>query len=293
MTATRPRLAAVAAMGLGALALSGCAVLGPAADGTGSDTIAEKTTTVPLLNPDQLSVCADVPYPPFEFFEGNTLVGYDIDIAQRIADDLGVRLNVVDTSFEGIESGASLSGCDLNQSSISITEERQRLMGFSLPYLDDDLVLVSGKDSGITDIDSAQGRRVGVQAATTGEAYAEEQGLNTVQFEDGGMQLEALKAGTVDALLGNQSVILYGLKDDERFSVVDSFDTGESLGIGVSPENSLLLSAVNRSLTEMEEDGTLHELRTKWFGQEAADAHVTQSGAAAGSASTDTEEDGQ
>ena len=290
MTTTRHRLTAVVALGLGTMALSGCAVLGPAADGTGSDTIAEKAADVPLLDPDQLSVCADVPYPPFEFMDGNQLVGYDIDIAQRIADDLGVRLNVVDTSFEGIESGASLSGCDLNQSSISITAERQRLMAFSLPYLDDDLVLVSGRDSGITDLESAQGRRVGVQAATTGEAYAEEQGLDTVQFEDGGMQLESLKAGTVDALLGNQSVILYGLKDDERFSVVDSFDTGEALGIGVSPENGLLLSAVNRTLTDMEEDGTFHELRAKWFGEEAADAHVTQAGAPGDS---ETEEDGQ
>lgn len=271
MTATRPRLTAVAAMGLGALALSGCAVLGPAADGTGSDTIAEKTTTVPLLNPDQLSVCADVPYPPFEFFEGNTLVGYDIDIAQRIADDLGVRLNVVDTSFEGIESGASLSGCDLNQSSISITEERQRLMGFSLPYLDDDLVLVSGKDSGITDIDSAQGRRVGVQAATTGEAYAEEQGLNTVQFEDGGMQVQALQAGTVDAALGNQSVLLYSLKDDDRFEVVESLPTGEQLGMAVGPQKAQLGSAVNRALQELRNDGTVAELQERWFGQAQED----------------------
>lgn len=269
MTTTRHRMAAVATLCLGGLALSGCAVLGPSASGTGSGANADDVTTVPLLNPDQLTVCSDIPYPPFEFMEGNELVGYDIDIAQRIADDLGVRLNVVDTSFEGIESGASLAGCDINQSSISITEERQRLMAFTVPYLDDDLVLVAGTDSGITDVDSAQGKRVGVQAATTGEAYAREQGLNTVQFEDGGMQLQALQAGTVDALLGNQSVILYGLKDDDRFEVVDSFATGEKLGIGVSSENARLLSAINQSLLDMEDDGTLDELRTTWFGEGA------------------------
>lgn len=172
----------------------------------------------------------------------------------------------MDTSFEAVESGASLTGCDLNASSISITEQRQRVMAFTLPYLDDDLVLVANKDSGITDVESAKGARVGVQTATTGEEYAQQAGLDTVQFEDGGMQVQALQAGTVDALLGNQSVLLYSLKDDARFEVVESLPTGEQLGMAVAPEKAQLGSAINRSLQNLRNDGTLAELQQKWFG---------------------------
>jgi len=265
----RPRLAATV-LCAGTLVLSGCAVLGPGGGGgAGAGGTTDPNESVPLLAEGQLSVCSDIPYPPFEFQQGGKVVGYDIDIVQRIADDLGADLNVVDSSFEGIQSGASLTGCDLNVSSITITDERRQTMAFSVPYLDDDLVLVAPKDSGITDLESAKGKRVGVQQDTTGQFFAEEKGLDIVQYEDGGMQVEGLRSGGADAVLGNGSVLLYQLKDDPEYTVVETFATGEQLGIGVSPDNALLLSAVNQTLLDMEKDGSLDESRVRWFGEEA------------------------
>lgn len=271
MTPSRTRLALVAVLGVGSLALSGCAVLGPQLGDTDAAETSPLVESLDLVNPGQLTVCADVPYPPFEFMQGSDLVGYDIDIVQRIADDLGVPLSVVDSSFEAIESGSSLTGCDINASSISITEARQQVMAFSVPYLDDDLVLVAEEGSGITDLESAKGKRVGVQAATTGETFAEENGLAPIQFEDGGMQMEALRAGTVEAVLGNQSVVLYNVKDDPNYQVVAELPTGEQLGVAVAQDKAQLLSAVNASLQGMEEDGTLDESRTRWFGESATE----------------------
>lgn len=271
MTPSRTRLALVAVLGAGSLALSGCAVLGPQLGGSETGASSPLVESLDLVNPGQLTVCSDIPYPPFEFMQGSDLVGYDIDIVQRIADDLGVPLSVVDSSFEAIESGSSLTGCDINASSISITEARQQIMAFSVPYLDDDLVLVAQEGSGITDLESAQGKRVGVQAATTGETFAEENGLSPIQFEDGGMQMEALRAGTVEAVLGNQSVVLYNVKDDPQYEVVAELPTGEQLGVAVAPDQAKLLSAVNASLQGMEEDGTLDESRARWFGEAATE----------------------
>ncbi|GAA4774963.1 ABC transporter substrate-binding protein [Citricoccus nitrophenolicus] len=260
-----------AVLGVGALSLSGCALIGPQLGESAANEADPLVETLDLVNPGQLTVCSDIPYPPFEFQQGNDLVGYDIDIVQRIADDLGVQLSVIDSSFEAIESGSSLTGCDVNASSISITEARQQVMAFSDPYLDDDLVLVAEKGSGITDLESARGQRVGVQAATTGERFAEENGLNPVQFEDGGMQMEALRAGTVEAVLGNQSVVLYNVKDDPNYEVVAELPTGEQLGVSVAPDKAQLLSAVNASLQGMAEDGSLDESRAQWFGESATE----------------------
>lgn len=270
MPPSRVRRLAATALCAGTLALTGCAVIGPVGSaGPGTGVEVDATASVPLLTPGQLAVCSDIPYPPFEFQQDGEIVGYDIDIVQRIADDLGAELTVVDSSFEGIQSGASLTGCDLNISSITITDERRQTMAFSIPYLDDDLVLVAPVDSDITGLESAQGRRIGVQQATTGEFFAEENGLDIVQYEDGGIQVEGLRSGSADAVLGNGSVLLYQLKDDPAYRVVETFDTGEQLGIGISPDNALLLSFVNDTLLEMEEDGSLDEARVRWFGEEA------------------------
>lgn len=266
MTRIHSRLLGAVGLTASAALLTGCAVLGGDSGVAGVVSDDDLSTTYNLVQPGVLTVCSDIPYPPFEFELDGELTGYDIQLVHAIAEELELGVNVIDSSFEAIESGASLTGCDLNASSISITEQRQRAMAFTLPYLDDDLVLVAATDSGITDVESAKGRRVGVQAATTGDAYAKENGLNPIEFEDGGMQVQALQAGTVDALLGNQSVILYSLKDDERFEVVENLPTGEQLGMAVAPQNAQLGSAVNRALQQLRNDGTVAELQERWFG---------------------------
>lgn len=271
MTRIHSRLLGTVGLTASAALLTGCAVLGGDAGSAGIVSDDDLSTSYGLVQPGVLTVCSDVPYPPFEFEENGELTGYDIQLVEAVAEKLGLGVNVIDSSFEAIESGASLTGCDVNASSISITEARQRVMAFTLPYLDDDLVLVAKKGSGITDVDSAKGRRIGVQAATTGDEYAQQNGLSPVQFEDGGMQVQALQAGTVDAALGNQSVLLYSLKDDDRFKVVESLPTGEQLGMAVGPQKAQLGSAVNRALQELRNDGTVAELQERWFGQAQED----------------------
>lgn len=266
MSRTHHRAVAVAALCTGALALSGCAVIGGTSSSKAVGSDEHLSSSYQLVEPGTLTVCSDVPYPPFEFEQDGKITGYDIELVKAIAEKLELDVNIIDSSFEAIESGASLTGCDLNASSISITEARQRVMAFTSPYLDDDLVLIARKDKGFTSVDDLGDARVGVQAATTGDEYATEQGLNVVQYEDGGMQVQALKAGNVDAALGNQSVLLYELKDDDRFGIVEELPTGEQLGMAVGAEKAQLLSAVDRSLQELRTEGRVAELQDKWFG---------------------------
>lgn len=266
MSRTHTRAVAVAAACTGALALSGCAVIGGTSSSKAVGSDEHLSSSYQLVEPGTLTVCSDIPYPPFEFEQDGEITGYDIELVEAVAEKLELGVNIIDSSFEAIESGASLTGCDLNASSISITEARQRVMAFTSPYLNDDLVLVARKDRGFSGVDGLGDARVGVQAATTGDAYASEQGLNVVQYEDGGMQVQALKAGNVDAALGNQSVLLYELKDDDRFEIVEELPTGEQLGMAVGAEKAQLLSAVDRSLQELRTEGRLAELQDKWFG---------------------------
>ncbi|KWR70805.1 MULTISPECIES: ABC transporter substrate-binding protein [Glutamicibacter] len=251
-----------------AVAVTSVALLALTACGSGSGSEGEAEAGSFPLNEGKLTICSDIPYEPFEFVKDGKNVGFDMDIAAEIAKDAELDLNVIDASFDSIESGLFNTQCDIAISSISITEERSAKMDFSTPYMDDDLVLISADGSGIKDLESAKDKKVGVQQATTGEKYAKEQGLtNIVGFEDAGLQTQALLAGQVDALLGNQSVLGYSIKDKEGFSVVADFKTGEQLGVAVPKDQPKTLELVNGTLKRLTDAGTMEELTVKWFGE--------------------------
>ncbi|RWZ82563.1 ABC transporter substrate-binding protein [Glutamicibacter sp. HZAU] len=251
-----------------AVAVTSVALLALTACGSGSGSEGEAEAGSFPLNEGKLTICSDIPYEPFEFVKDGKNVGFDMDIAAEIAKDAELDLNVIDASFDSIESGLFNTQCDIAISSVSITEERSAKMDFSTPYMDDDLVLISADGSGIKDLESAKDKKVGVQQATTGEKYAKEQGLtNIVGFEDAGLQTQALLAGQVDALLGNQSVLGYSIKDKEGFSVVADFKTGEQLGVAVPKDQPKTLELVNGTLKRLTDAGTMEELTVKWFGE--------------------------
>jgi len=247
------------------LALSGCGSSSGGSDEASSET---GDASFSPRNAGQLTVCSDIPYKPFEFVQDGKNVGFDMDVAAEIAKDAGVELNVIDASFDSIESGLFSTQCDIAISSISITDARAAKMDFSTPYMDDDLVLIAKDGSGVTDLETAKDKKVGVQQATTGEKYAKEQGLgNTIGYEDAGLQTQALLAGQVDALLGNQSVLGYAIKDKPGYSVVANFKTGEQLGVAVPKDKPATLELVNGTLKRLTDAGTMEELTVKWFGE--------------------------
>jgi polar amino acid transport system substrate-binding protein len=251
---------AAAILAAGALTLTACG---------GSTTPAASEGGIQLINAGKLTVCSDVPYEPFEFQKDGKIVGFDMDIANEIAKDLKAELSVVDSSFEAIETGTALTGCDLSISSVSITDVRKSVMDFSNPYMDDDLTLVATKASGITDINSAKGKKVGVQQATTGAKYAAENGIDAQQFEDSGLLVQAIQAGTIDAALGNQSILAYAIKDDPKFKRVEDYTSGEKLGVSIKKGNTAMAEKVNATLKRITDDGSLKKFETTWFGETA------------------------
>jgi polar amino acid transport system substrate-binding protein len=250
---------AAAILAAGALTLTAC--------GGGSPTPAASDGGIQLINAGKLTVCSDVPYEPFEFQKDGETVGFDVDIAKEVAKDLKAELSIVDSSFEAIETGTALTQCDLSISSISITDTRKAVMDFSTPYLDDDLTLLATTASGIKDINGAKGKKVGVQQATTGAKYAAEKGIDAQQFEDTGLLVQAIQAGTIDAALGNQSVLAYAIKDNSAWKRVENYASGEKLGIAYKKGNTAMGDKVNATLKRLTDDGSLKKFETTWFGE--------------------------
>ncbi|ALU38689.1 ABC transporter substrate-binding protein [Kocuria flava] len=251
-------------LAVSALALSACAGGGGEEEGGGEAGGGE----VQLINEGTLTVCSDIPYRPFEYTEDGETVGFDVDLVNAIAEDMGVETEFIRTSFEGIQSGVALDSdqCDLAASGMTINEERESVMDFSEPYLDDNLALLVTPDSGIQGVGDVAGKRIGVQQATTGEAQAQENGAEVVQYEDSALMIQGLNTGDVEGVIGNISVMGPAITDNPDLRLVEEIETGEQLGLAVKTGNTALLEQVDRSLATMKEDGSLAELEAKWLG---------------------------
>lgn len=232
---------------------------------------------VELVKDGKLTLCSDIPYEPFEYVnDKNETVGFDIDLSKKLAERLGVELDVKTTPFEGIQSGSSLDTgqCDIALSGMGITDERKTKMDFSMMYLKDNLALLAAKDSGIKSLDDVKDKKVGAQAATTGEKYAKEKGISPTQFETGGLLTQAMQTRKIDAAIANVSTIYAATQADDSLALIQDFETGEVVGAAVKKGNSKLVDEFNGMLEEMFDDGSYDKLVDEWFGPVADAARV-------------------
>lgn len=259
-------------LGLGALALS-LVVAGCSSD-DGNDTAKDGGSTLGLVKAGTLTVCSDVPYPPFEDFDESSesgFKGFDIDVVQAIADGLDLKLTVKDSSFDALQSGQALNAgqCDMAASAMTITEDRAKNLDFSEGYYDSEQSLLVPEGSDIASIDDLAGKKVGVQQGTTGKAYTEENApdADIISFPSDAEMFQAIKAGQVDALLQDLPVNLDHQKAG-GYKVVETYSTDEQYGLAMKKGNTALVDAVNEQLTEMRDDGSYDEIYNTYFATE-------------------------
>jgi polar amino acid transport system substrate-binding protein len=258
----------IAALAAG-LVLAGC---GSSNDSGGSG--GKSGSSLDLVNSGTLTVCSDVPYAPFEDFDKSApsgFKGFDVDMVSQIAKDLGLKLAIKDVDFDPLQSGVTLNSrlCDMGASAMSITAKRAKHLTFSDPYYNSEQSLLVPAGSDIKSIDDLAGKTIGVQKATTGETYAHEHvkdAKSIISYKDDGTEFQALKAGTVDALLQDLPVNLVHTQDG-KYTVVQQYDTGEKYGFAFRLGNTSLVSAVNASLAKMRSDGTYKRIYDSYFTQ--------------------------
>ncbi|HEX7304236.1 transporter substrate-binding domain-containing protein [Lentzea sp.] len=261
---TRQLMAVVPALGLAVMAASGCAT--PTNQPAGN-------SGVSLVQSGKLVTCTHLSYKPFQYSEGDKTVGFDVDLVDLIAKDLGVQQQIFDTPFETITSGTSFSAnqCDLAAAGMTITDERKQAIDFSDPYFDASQALLVKKGSGYADLTALKGKKLGVQQDTTGEKYANDNaaanGYTVVQFEDLPLMETAVRTGAVDAAINDNGVLYDYAKEFPDTEVTKEFDTGEQYGIGMKKGNTALQTKVNEVLKKAKENGEYDKIYEKWFGK--------------------------
>jgi polar amino acid transport system substrate-binding protein len=241
------------------------------------DTSSTSAGGVKLIRSGALVTCTHLPYAPFQDKDATgKVVGFDIDLIDLAAKKLGVTQEVVDTPFEGIKTGTDLNTgkCDVAAAGMTITEERAKVIDFSQPYFDatQALSVLTGKPyKALADL---SGKRVGVQASTTGEEYVNGQvkqaglKLEVVAYKDLAGAQQALATGQIEAAVGDLPVWNeYVRNNPGKVAVVAGFDTGEQYGFAVKKgANPQLLQTINEAIAAAKADGTYDKIYEKWIG---------------------------
>jgi len=215
-------------------------------------------------------------FPPFEMVnEKGEIVGLDIDIAKKIAEKLGVKLVIKDMAFEGLIPALLSGDVDMVIAGMTITEERAKVVDFSIPYFEaDQAVLVLKSREDIKSVDDLAGKKIGVQEGTTGDFWVTDNLAKKGKVKEEDVKrypkltvaLLELKSGGIDAVVIDKPAAEMYAKLDESLKVAFVIKTGEKYGIAVKKGNKDLLQVINQVIKELIESGELEKLIKKWFG---------------------------
>lgn len=221
-----------------------------------------------LVEDGTLTVGSDLAFAPFEFIEDGEERGFDIDLMDAIAAELGLETSYVDADFDGILASLAAGQFDVVISAVTITEERAETVDFSDPYFLAVQALVVQADSDIgSQDDVGEEHEVGAQAGTTGLEYAQEtfgEDL-VVEYPEYPAAFTALEAGELDAVVADLPAADDAVQGSEGLEIAEEIDTDEEYGIAVDPDKPDLLQAVNEALAGLIADGTYAELFEEWF----------------------------
>ncbi|MCF6525131.1 basic amino acid ABC transporter substrate-binding protein [Streptomyces sp. JJ36] len=252
-------------------ATAACGLLAATTACTSTENTGGDGSEINLVSDGKLTTCTHLPYEPFQMKQDGEVVGFDVDLVDLVAEDLGVEQKIVDTPFEGIQSGEDLNAgkCDVAAAGMTITDVREKNLDFSDPYFEATQALIVKKGAGHDSLDDLKGKKLGVQQATTGAEYAKKnaEGVEKVQFEDLALLLTAVKTGQVAAGINDNGVLYDYVKNNPDTEVTTEFETGEQYGIGVRTGNDALRKKINEVLAQAKKDGRYDKIYKKWFGQ--------------------------
>ena len=210
---------------------------------------AAKTKLVVATSPD---------FPPFESLEGGEVVGIEVDILKKVAEKMGMELDLQQMDFDSVIPGVQAGKFDVGMSGITVTDKRKENVDFSSVYFMAAQAIVVTADSGITGKVDLEGKKVSVQTGTTAEEYCMGNGYEVLAFTANNDAAAALTAGKVDAWVVDNEVAL-AMAPELGLTVLDEAMTSEPYAFAFQ-KGSELLSSFNEALDALLADGTVEQI---------------------------------
>ena len=205
-------------------------------------------------------------FPPYEYYEGDTIVGIDAEIAQAIADELGLELVIEDMEFDGIIGAVTAGKVDMGLAGMTVTEDRLENVNFSDTYAHASQVVIVTNDSEIATVDDLANKTVGVQLGTTGDIYAEDiEGVTLERYNKGFEAVQSLLTGKIDAVIIDEQPAKAFVSQNEGIKIVEEKFTDEDYAAAIAKDNTELVEAVNKALASLKSSGKLDEIVAKYI----------------------------
>ena len=220
-----------------------------------------------------LTMATNAQFPPYEYYEGDKIVGIDAEIAGAIADKLGLELVIEDMEFDSIIEAVKSGKADIGMAGMTVTPERQESVDFTATYATGKQVIIVTEDSEITSVDDLStvgGYVIGVQRNTTGDLYTtwdlEDAGLATIdRYSKGADAVQALLTGKVDCVVIDNEPAKAFVAEAEGLTILETEYITEDYAGAMSKDNEKLYEDVNTALEELIADGTVQKIIDKYI----------------------------
>ena len=220
-----------------------------------------------------LIMSTNAAFPPYEMTnDAGEFEGIDVEIAQAIADKLGLELRIDDMDFDSALLAAQNGKSDMVMAGVSVTEDRLVNLDFTDSYATGIQVVIVPEDSDITSVDDLTGKMIGVQRGTTGDLYCsdtvENGGFgaeNVTPYDNGLTAVQALMNGQVDCVVIDNAPAQEFVAANPGLKILDTEYVNEDYAIGVKKGNTQMLDAINGALAELKADGTVQSIIDKYI----------------------------
>ena len=211
-----------------------------------------------------LVMATNANFPPYEYKDGAAFAGIDVELAQAIADKLGMKLEI-----PGVESGKY----DIGMAGMTVTEDRKKQVNFSTTYATGVQVVIVKEGSAIqSPADITTSSKIGVQQDTTGDLYASdtpEKGgwgeAAVTRYKSGADAVQALQTGKLDCVIIDKEPAKSFVAANSGLKILDTEYTNEDYAIAVGKSNTDLLEKINKALDELKKDGTIDKIVSKYI----------------------------
>ena len=258
------KILALALASLLIFALVGC---GASTDPAAGSEPQDADSALSTVTAGKLTMATNASFPPYEYYEGDDIVGIDAEIAALIAQKLGLELEIADVEFSSIIPGVQAGKYDMGMAGMTVTDERKEMVNFSDSYAKGIQVVIVKEDSAIATIDDIEGKKIGVQEATTGDIYAtDDYGEdNITRYANGNLAVEGLKSGKVDCVIIDNEPAKAYVKANTGLKILETTYADEDYAIAFNKSNPTLQEKVNAALSELIADGSVQSIVDKYI----------------------------
>ena len=255
-------------LGLSILMIFGLVACGSTNATSATTAAAENATTETTAAKKKLVMCTNAEFPPYEYHDGNNIVGIDIDIINAIAKMKGFDVEIMDIAFDATIPAVMSGKADFAMSGMTVTEDRKQNVDFTHTYQTAIQSVIVGPESGIKTIDDLKGKKIGVIEGYTGDLYAtedfgEEHILRYHKNTDG---FQGLKSGRIDAfIIDDQVAKALVAEDGGKYEILDSAYALEEYAIAVKKGNAEVLDMLNAGIDELKAYGDLQKIIDKYI----------------------------